>query len=76
MTTPKCILVLTFILAFVQENAVAQIDFFTPGAEWYYSFKTPGLIEVRGYTRYAYTGEVEIGGREARQLDRTTYILD
>jgi hypothetical protein len=54
----------------------AQIDFFPPGAEWYFSFKTPGLLEARGYTRYAYAGDVEIGGREASQLDLTTYILD
>ena len=76
MQNPKSFLVILFIIAFGQEIAIAQIDFFPPGAEWYFSYKYPGLIEARGYTRYAYTGDVEIGGREAKRLDRTTYKLD
>ena len=76
MNRLKSILVVTFILGIGLIELNGQVNFFPPGAEWYFSFKTPGLLEARGYTRYAYTGDVEIGGREASQVDLTTYILD
>ncbi|HEY3385347.1 MAG TPA: T9SS type A sorting domain-containing protein [Saprospiraceae bacterium] len=76
MNILKCILSLIFIVGLAQIKVSGQSNFFPPGAEWYYSFKVPGLLKSRGYTRFEYTGDVELGGRNAKRLDRTTYILD
>ncbi len=76
MATLKYLLVIYFFFSIGREDASGQVDFFPPGAEWYYSFKNPGLLQVRGYTKIYLIGDEEIGGRQAKRLGRTNYYLD
>lgn len=56
--------------------AFGQIDFFPPGAEWFYASRSPGLLQYRGYTHYIYSGDTIILGENAKMLRRISYEVD
>jgi len=76
MLHKKAVFILFPIFFICLSSAKSQIDFFPSGVQWFYGFNTPGLIQSRGYTKFTYTGDIFLSGKQAKRLERTTYHFD
>src|SRR5690242_10605533 len=76
MVSQKAVFILFPIFFFCSSSLRSQIDFFPPGVQWFYGFNNPGLIQNRGYSKFTYTGDVFLSGKQSKRLERTTYFFD
>jgi hypothetical protein len=67
---------LSLIFQMISSEGRTQIQFFQPGAEWYYAYYQHLISEEKGYTKYVYSKDTLVAGVVTRKIEHMYYRLD